>query len=579
MDMKQLKRAADGIKKHPYFALLSLAAALTVAGVVVGDLPQARASIRPARPAAVPSPTSAAAAHLSSVSPFGPVSQRSTPLRAGVAELDSLQREETASNAPPVPRGTVVAQETTSTEVAQAAEGMPGEQRVIAPRDMKDIQPPPLFAVQVPTPSDIDADGQNRSATEPPAQIRVPRTSASSTDVNGEVGTITAADATPTTASVFTPAQIKQAYGFAALPAPSASNKMAYQGSGQIIIILDAYHNATADVDLNTFSAKFGLPACTLIPNTYKAGAPINTLVTKPKAGDDCSFQVLYANSAGGQAANPPVVNAGWATEIALDVQWAHAMAPRAKIVLVEAASAGGNDLMNAMLFAGKLGGSVVSMSFGASEFSSGPSYDWIMTGAGITWVAASGDYGNGASWPSTSQNVLAVGGTALNNVSPRAESAWSGSGGGRTQFVPMPAWQSAVNIPGNTATAKHRGVPDVAYDASPSSGFYVYMSGKGYLSVGGTSAGSPQVAALVAIVDGVRAFNGKAPFGGTGFQQALYSLAANADNYKSVFLDVTSGNNGSCGAACTAAVGYDLVTGLGTPNVPALISALLAMK
>jgi len=386
------------------------------------------------------------------------------------------------------------------------------------------------------------------------------------------------------TVSVYTPAQIRQAYGFAALPDGTPANKSVYQGAGQIIVILDAYHNATAGADLNTFSAKFGLPACTLLPTVYQPRAAISALVSKPAAGEGCSFQTLYVNSAGAQAAAPPAVNAAWAVEIALDVQWAHAMAPKAKIVLVEAASASGNDLMNAMLFASKLGASTVSMSFGAPEFASASTFDWVMGGTGVTWVAATGDNGAGVSWPASSRNVLAVGGTQLNNVSPRAEVGWSGSGGGRSAYVAMPAWQSTVSIFGNPANTAanasklRRGVPDVAYNASPYSGFYVYMSGKGYLSVGGTSADTPQWAALVSIIDGARALAGKPVFSGTAFQQALYGTAASAAIYRSAWLDVSSGANSSCGAACSASLNYDLVTGLGTPNVASLLGTMVGI-
>jgi subtilase family serine protease len=462
---------------------------------------------------------------------------------------------------------------------------------------MKSVYPPPLYAVHLQEPSDIDSYGQNSSSSLPPAQVSVPAGSLSGLGQTAKVadtgpatgsavesgtqsapGALNAADVTPQTVSVYTPAQIKQAYGFSALPAPTVANKMAYQGSGQTIIIVDAFHNPTASADVNTFSLKFGIPTCALLPTTFKAGTPIASLVTKPAAGSNCAFQVLYATSSGAQAAAPPPANDSWATEIALDVQWAHAVAPRAKIVLVEAASNSGSALMNAMVFARNLqGSSVISMSFGSPEFSSGPSYDYIMTGAGITWVASSGDSGAGTSWPATSANVLGVGGTALSNVSPRAETAWDGSGGGRALYVPMPGWQSTVTIAGNTAGSQHRAVPDVAYNASPYSGFYIFRSGHGYLSVGGTSAGAPQWAGLVAVFNGVRALAGKAPLNSLSLHQALYNTAAKAANYPANFLDVTSGSDGAC-ASCSAAVGYDLVTGLGTPNVVALVKALAAL-
>ncbi len=593
--MKQLQRASGVVSRKSMWSLAAVAGAVAVVGAAMMADRQADESNR----VVLAAPASRAPVNPNTVSPFGAMPATAAPIAAarvmdaghGAASPDAATAEAVRAVQEQTTQNLAPAQAAPATPASQLTDesgsaGAATAQRVVAPANMKPVQPPRLYVSSVPTPSDIDADGQQASAALPPTQVQVPEDSLSTNraamGADG-LGTLTPSAATATV-TVYTPAQIRQAYGFAALPAGTATNKSAYQGSGQIIVILDAYHNATAGADLNTFSAKFGLPACTLVANTYKAGTAINALVAKPAAGSGCAFQVLYANSTGGQAANPPAVNAAWATEIALDVQWAHAMAPMAKIVLVEAASASGNDLMNAMLFAGKLGGSAVSMSFGAPEFASGPSYDWIMTGTGVTWVAASGDNGAGISWPASSKNVLGVGGTLLGNVSPRAESGWSGSGGGRSAYVPMPAWQSVVTIPGNpantvaNASKMRRGVPDVAYNASPYSGFYVYQSGKGYLSVGGTSAGTPQWAALVGIVNGVRALGGKAAFSGTSFPESIYRTAAAVANYRANLLDVTAGANGTC-ATCVASTSYDLVTGLGTPNVASLVNTMVALK
>lgn len=591
--MKQLKRISGLVSEYPVFTLATLAGAIALVGVaLMGDRDAGRQPVKLTAAATAPR----APVNPNTVSPFGamppagvhPAAVRPAPLptQAAFSRVDALlaapalalsSADERVAYAPEAAR-----------HAAESESQTAAPQSVVAPADMKPAQPPRLYVASVAEPSDIDADGQNASAALPPTQVQVPTDAVATRDAQNSKQALDLAGITPaaatSTVTVYTPAQIRQAYGFAALPAGTAANKSAYQGSGQIIVILDAFHNATAGADLNTFSAKFGLPQCTLIPTTYKAGTPIASLVTKPRAGEGCSFQVLYANSSGGQAAKPPAVNAAWATEIALDVQWVHAMAPMAKIVLVEAASNSGGDLMNAMLFASKLGGSAISMSFGAPEFSSGPAYDWVMGGTGVTWVAASGDNGAGVSWPASSANVLGVGGTLLTNVSPRAESGWSGSGGGRSAYVVMPAWQSSVTIAGNpaktaaNATKMRRGVPDVAYNASPYSGFYVYQTGRGYLNVGGTSAGTPQWAALVGIVNGVRALNGKTAFTGTGFQQAMYGSVAATLNYRSTLLDVTTGANGTC-SSCLASIGYDLVTGLGSPNVPGVVGVMAALK
>lgn len=457
---------------------------------------------------------------------------------------------------------------------------------IVAPADMQDPQPPRLLMTPVAEPSDMDADGQNASATAPiySASVETSASKGAQTQVafGGDAsgpGALTAmAAAVPT---VLTPAQVKQAYGFAALPAGTTANKFAYQGSGQVIVVIAAFHTTTAVADLNTFSSKFGLPSCKTISTPYQPSKPISSLVTQPLAGEGCSFQTVYVNAAGKQSATPPRVDAGWAGEMALDVQWVHAIAPMAKIVLVEAASNSGNDLMNAMAFASQLGASAVTMSYGAPEFSTGPNYDGIMSGPAV-WVASTGDFGAGTNWPASSAKVLGVGGTQVSNISPRAEVGWTGSGGGLTKYVPMPSWQSSVTVPGNpaktaaNASKMRRGLPDVAYNASPKSGVYVVLKGA-WQGMGGTSAGSPQWAALVAIVNGVRKQSGKAPLAGTAFQQALYAHAAVKSNYLAGYLDVVSGSNGSC-VTCKATVGYDLVTGLGSPNVASLIPSMVAL-
>lgn len=452
---------------------------------------------------------------------------------------------------------------------------------VVAPADMRDPQPPRLLMTPVAEPSDVDTSGQNTSATAPIQTVSTKDKQALLAfggDASGPSAVTAMASTVP---SVLTPAQVKQAYGFASLPAGTVSNKFAYQGSGQVIVVIDAFHSTTVAADLNTFSSKFGLPTCASANTPYQAGKAITSLVTQPQPGDGCSFQVLYVNAAGTQSATPPRVDAGWAGEIALDVQWVHAIAPMAKIVLVEAASNSGNDLMNAMAFASKLGATAVTMSYGAPEFSTGPNYDGIMSGSAV-WVASTGDNGVGTNWPASSSKVLGVGGTLLSNISPRAEVGWTGSGGGLTKYVPMPSWQSTVTVPGNpantaaNASKMRRGLPDVAYNASPNSGVFVVLNGSWY-GMGGTSAGSPQWAALAAIVNGTRKQLGKASLAGSAFQQALYAHAAVKSNYLAGYLDVVSGSNGTC-VTCKATGGYDLVTGLGSPNVASLVPSMVAL-
>ncbi|MDW9255589.1 putative peptidase S8 and S53 subtilisin kexin sedolisin [Burkholderia thailandensis] len=153
-------------------------------------------------------------------------------------------------------------------------------------------------------------------------------------------------------------------------------------------------------------------------------------------------------------------------------------------------------------------------------------------------------------------------------------ETAWSGSGGGVSTYEPEPSGQALWPIP----YAGSRGVPDVAYDANPSSGFAVYDSvtyqgQSGWFVVGGTSAGAPQWAALFAIANSMRAAAGKATLAGPYNQ--LYTVGKLA--YGSDYHDITSGTNGGCGTICTASGSYDYVTGLGSPQALNLVQALVA--
>lgn len=245
--------------------------------------------------------------------------------------------------------------------------------------------------------------------------------------------------------------------------------------------------------------------------------------------------------------------------------------------MLVEAASASFSDLLAAVDIAVKRGASVVSMSFGGNEFSSETGFDGHFNVPGVTFVASSGDSGTGAEYPAASRYVVSVGGTTLSSDTAGnyiGEAAWSGSGGGVSNVEAEPAGQTAWPVP----VAGKRGVPDVSYDANPSSGFAVYDSvtyqgQAGWFQVGGTSAGAPQWSALVAIANSLRTAAGKKSLSGT--YDTLYTVGKTA--YGSDFHDVTTGSNGNCGSICNAAGGYDYVTGLGSPIAPALVQALVA--
>jgi subtilase family serine protease len=334
------------------------------------------------------------------------------------------------------------------------------------------------------------------------------------------------------------PAQVRHAYGFDQVTFRHRRRNVPGDGRGQTIAIVTAYDAPTIESDLNVFSRKFGLPTI----DAY--GKPTLT-------------KVIHRSD--------PPADSGWALEASLDVEWAHAIAPKAHILLVEAASASTTDLLNAVDYARSQSGVVaVSMSWGGHETPFDVyNDDYLTTPAGhvggygmqggITFVSASGDNGQPASWPATSTHVVAVGGTTLGvgrKSKYRGESAWSGSGGGVSYYQGTYA-------------------PDVAYDADPTTGFSVYDSySGGWQTVGGTSAGCPQWAALIAIVDEGRGLRGLPSLDGPGETlDALYSVSHKG------FHDVTTGANSNYAAR----VGYDLVTGRGSPVAQRLIPALAA--
>jgi subtilase family serine protease len=320
----------------------------------------------------------------------------------------------------------------------------------------------------------------------------------------------------------YTPAQIRHAYGFDLLSAT---------GAGQTIAIVDAYGSSSIQNDLNTFCSDFGIASTTVVID-YPQGKPIS--------------------------------NAGWAEETSLDVEWAHAIAPGAKIVLVAAKSASYTDLLGAVDYAVNTAhATVVSMSWGGSETSAetGNGYDSHFNVPGVTFVASAGDSGEGVEWPAASPYVVGVGGTSLYlnpDNSYSSESAWSGSGGGISAYESAPSWQSPWS------GLLKRGVPDVSYLADPNTGVLVVYKGGLYV-FGGTSVGAPQWAALVALSQVSLA----------SANTTLYSVAGTADNINpSYFYDITTGNNGP-DPDDYAIRGYDLVTGLGSPAALGLVSAL----
>ncbi len=335
------------------------------------------------------------------------------------------------------------------------------------------------------------------------------------------------------------PIQIAHAYGFDKL---SCYGSQAC-GSGQTIAIVDAYNDPNIESDLATFDTQFGLPPCTTANGCFTKATP----------------QGL------------PVGNTGWALEESLDVEWAHAIAPGAKIILVEAKNSFLSSLLNAVDYAASQPNvHQVSMSWGGSEFSGESSYDYHFSVSGVSFTASSGDSGTGTIYPSASPYVVGVGGTTLNVDSSgnvNSETAWSGSGGGVSSYESAPSYQSGFN------SNSGRGIPDVSYDADPNTGVPVYDSYGygGWNQVGGTSVGAPQWAAISAIVN---SGGGQLSSVSFGTNTALYK-AATGSAYSANYRDIISGSNGACGTLCTAGVGYDFVTGLGSPLTNNLIPYL----
>jgi hypothetical protein len=343
--------------------------------------------------------------------------------------------------------------------------------------------------------------------------------------------------------SVNTPAQILHSYGF---------DNLKLDGSGQTIAIVTAYDNPNIAGDLQAFDRQFNLPDPVLTKATPE-GLP---------RGD-----------------------VGWGLETALDVQWAHAVAPGANILLVEAKSSRLSDLLGAVDYARQQSGVVaVSMSWGGQEFLNESAFDAYFTTpadhiggsglrGGITFVAASGDSGAGVEWPAVSPNVLAVGGTRLFNDAAGnylGETAWGGSGGGVSSIVNEPGYQAQFHA-GHSALSGGRSTPDVSFTADPKSGVIVFDSFgyNGFVRVGGTSVGAPQWAGLVALADQALALGGVGSLDGSS--QTLPLLYQLADTSASTYFhDVTWGSNDSSASQAT---------GLGSPVADQLVRGLAAAE
>jgi kumamolisin len=323
---------------------------------------------------------------------------------------------------------------------------------------------------------------------------------------------------------VETPGSVACVYQLVSGPSgcPVATSTAVPTGGWGAIAIVDAGDYPTAASDLAAFSSYYGIPAADLT-------------VTWP-------------------GTTKPPVYSDWETEEALDIEWAHAMAPQAKLYLVESKLQDTDPTWTAVQLAAQLvaaaGGGVVSMSWGDPEVSQELSWDKYFVSQGVVFFAAAGDGGLGVSiYPGASPNVVAVGGTYFNRNSQgdfTDETYYTDGGGGDlSPFEPRPPYQNGVS----SVVGSQRGYPDVAADfcCAP-----IYLEGAWY-SVGGTSWATPTFAGIV------NAAEHKSKSSAAELNM-MYKELANSSEYSADFNDITQG-------AKQCAVGFDKCTGIGSPK------------
>ena len=322
----------------------------------------------------------------------------------------------------------------------------------------------------------------------------------------------------------FSPSQLRSAY------------KISGTGSSAITVaVVEAFGYNNAEADLAVYRQQFGLPSCTTSNGCFRK---VNQL---------------------GQAGAYPAQNISWMQETAIDLDMVSAICRNCKLLLVEANSPLFEDIAAAVQMAGDLGAHVISNSYGGDELA-GYAYDesYNYNGENIVLVASSGDvgFGQGAQFPSSSEYVVAVGGTTLSTAATFrgwTESAWINTVSGCSQLSTKPTWQHDTGCP-------NKMVNDVAAVADPNTGVAVYAPGvdlegnilpPGWMVMGGTSVAAP-------IISGVYGVNG-----GT-----IHSTSDPYSHLSGLF-DIKTGLNGFCDPAyfCNAGSGYDGPTGLGTPN------------
>lgn len=339
----------------------------------------------------------------------------------------------------------------------------------------------------------------------------------------------------PAVSTGYGPAEYHTAYKLPCEPggAVKAICSSPSQYGPEIVAITESGSFAGLEASLNTYNQYYGLPACTVANGCL-------TIVNQDGATSPLP---------------PPDSNTGWATETALDVEAVHMICQTCKIVVVDADNSSVDNLTQAIATAASFNPIAISNSWGASGDIT--SLDSQLVYPGIAVLAATGDNGtnhNVASWPSDNPDVIAVSGTTLNLNSDKtwaSETVWSGSGGGCNNVYSAPAWQASIY----SGCGAYRASGDVSADANPSTGMAVYIDGSGWVLVGGTSLATPLVASIFALASGVPT--------ATGAVTVPYHSFTSTNSH-----DIVSGNDCTSWVQnCTAAVGFDTPSGLGSPN------------
>lgn len=309
---------------------------------------------------------------------------------------------------------------------------------------------------------------------------------------------------------------------------PKVGSTLNPSGGAGAIALVDAYDNPDAAADIAAFSTEWGLPAA--------------------------NFLQVYANGT-----QPPNNPGGWSLEEALDIEWSHANAPNAQIILVEAASNNNSDLYMAESVASTMvasaGGGEVSNSWQGGEYSTeNADAMTYFTTTGVVYFASSGDSGGQVGYPSVFPEVVSAGGTQVNRNGSgdfTSESVWSDAGGGDSVYESRPAYQNIIE----SIVGSHRGTPDVSFDASTLSAVAMYdIDGEpGWIEVGGTSVSSPSLAGVINTAGHF--------FTSTDLELTrVYGVYGNTNAYKHDYRDITTGSNGY-----TCSVGWDFCAGVGS--------------